>query len=335
MRLHEVDLSETNLSGAFLEHVTIEFAHLQKTNLTNAILRDVTIYLSNLPGVILQGANLQQVIFEPSTPDHRTDLSNANLSYATLVGVNLRHVNLFKADLTAAYLSDVDISGADLRQVLIGRTNQENVKRDTATLWEPISVPDPSATRTRSRKTGNQRGNISIEPAQGGTDSITIPGEKGGMPLEYAKKQVFLMLQERFGRAGRSGQPRFRADLFNAYKGRCAITGCMLEPILEAAHIYPHCLSENNSTTNGILLRSDLHELFDWNLLRIDPATRQIFIDSSIDEEEYRRFHGHVITAPSMVDFVNQAWIRMLQWRWDEYSRLVGGFNPKHHYNRL
>lgn len=326
--LHEVSLSGTNLSGAYLEHVTIEFAGLERTNLTNAILRDVTISHTQLPGVIFQGANLQQVTFHSSSFDKNIDLRHANLSYATLVGVQLSNANLFGANLTAAYLSDVDFSGADLRQVLVGHTTQERITRDATTLWEPIVLPDPQALRTRSRKTGSVVSAASLPS----TELVTIPGEQGGIPLEQAKRQVLFMLQQRFSRAGRKGQARFRADLFSTYKGRCAITGCGLEPILEAAHIYPHCLWENNHPTNGILLRNDLHALFDWNLLKIDPETRQVLIDPSIKEEMYRSLHGTVIAVPFQFDSSNRSWIRMLQWRWKEYGHLVAGFNPKHRY---
>jgi uncharacterized protein YjbI with pentapeptide repeats len=328
VRLHEVDLSGANLSGAFLERVIIEFAQLRHTNLTYAILRDVTIRQSELPEVTLQGANVQQVVFEPHAYDRLVELPHANLSYATLVGVNLRRANLFGANLTAANLSDVDISGANLRQVLTGRTNLEHVTQDADTLWEPILAPDPQAARTRSRKRGGQHNTLAIASAQGGTDYISIPGTNKGIPLEQAKKLVLLMLQGRSGRGSRAGQAKFRARLFETYQGRCAITGCRLEPTLEAAHIYPYCLHENNDPTNGILLRNDLHALFDWNLLTIDPLTKQISLDPSVEEEDYRRLHGRVIATPFTDEFVYQTWTSMLQWRWDEYACLVEGLNP-------
>jgi uncharacterized protein YjbI with pentapeptide repeats len=332
VRLHEVNLSKADLSGAYLEHVTIEFAWLQQTNMTNAILRDVTIYQSRqLRGIILEGANLQQVKFQLSTPDERLDLSNAILRYATLVNVDLRGANLFGADLVAAYLNHVDISGADLRRVLVGRTREEQVTRDAATLWQPIAVPDPSAGRTGSRRTKNQKGNTGRESAVASSNEyIVTPGTDTTWSLTEAREQVQLMLVERFGRAGRQGQPKFRADIFGAYQKRCAITGCTIEAVLEAAHIYPHCLTRNNKISNGILLRRDLHELFDRDLLKIDPVTRQVILDPSIQEaKDYCFLNGKVADPPSPLSTSSyRAWIAALEWRRDEYHKLVEGFSP-------
>ncbi|WP_183629116.1 HNH endonuclease signature motif containing protein [Novosphingobium sediminicola] len=46
-----------------------------------------------------------------------------------------------------------------------------------------------------------------------------------------------------------------------------------MEDILEAAHIVPHAVigQKGNDASNGILLRADIHTLFDLNLIRITP----------------------------------------------------------------
>ena len=64
----------------------------------------------------------------------------------------------------------------------------------------------------------------------------------------------------------RPRQEAFRRVLLRAYEGRCAITGCDVEPALEAAHV-ADWRSENGA---GILLRADLHRLLDDGLLVID-----------------------------------------------------------------
>ena len=69
-------------------------------------------------------------------------------------------------------------------------------------------------------------------------------------------------------RERRPRQEAFRQALFRAYEGRCAITGCDVEPALEAAHV-ADWRSENDAGA-GILLRADLHRLFDDGLLVID-----------------------------------------------------------------
>ena len=68
----------------------------------------------------------------------------------------------------------------------------------------------------------------------------------------------------------RRGQADFRARLLQAYGGRCCISNCKVEALLEAAHIRPHAIEPNYDTRNGLLLRSDLHTLFDLHLLGVD-----------------------------------------------------------------
>ena len=71
----------------------------------------------------------------------------------------------------------------------------------------------------------------------------------------------------------RQGQPAFRRQLIAAYKGRCAITGCEVQAVLEAAHIVPYKGSKTNDPGNGLLLRADMHTLFDLRLVAVDVAT--------------------------------------------------------------
>lgn len=74
----------------------------------------------------------------------------------------------------------------------------------------------------------------------------------------------------------RRGQRRFRKNLIAAYDGKCALSGCAVVEVLEAAHIAPYMGKHTNHTQNGLLLRGDLHTLFDLNLLRIEPVSMTI-----------------------------------------------------------
>lgn len=69
----------------------------------------------------------------------------------------------------------------------------------------------------------------------------------------------------------RQGQPQFRNALLAAYESRCAITGCAVEPALEAAHIQPYSQDGASHVKNGLLLRADIHTLFDFHFIAIDP----------------------------------------------------------------
>jgi putative restriction endonuclease len=57
----------------------------------------------------------------------------------------------------------------------------------------------------------------------------------------------------------------------DAYERRCAVTGEKTLPVLEAAHIKPYALNGPHRVSNGILLRSDLHKLFDLGYVTITP----------------------------------------------------------------
>ena len=67
-------------------------------------------------------------------------------------------------------------------------------------------------------------------------------------------------------------------------------------PILEAAHVIPHAEETNYAATNGLLLRSDIHTLYDLNLLRID-GDGKIHVDDSLAGSEYDQYQGSVISG--------------------------------------
>lgn len=69
----------------------------------------------------------------------------------------------------------------------------------------------------------------------------------------------------------RLGQQAFKLALLDSYEGRCAITHQALRPALEAAHIHPVSEGGLHRLDNGLLLRSDVHKLFDAGYLSIAP----------------------------------------------------------------
>lgn len=70
----------------------------------------------------------------------------------------------------------------------------------------------------------------------------------------------------------RQGQPALRDHLLRAYGSRCAVTGTGTVQVLEAAHIMPYMGKHTNVVQNGLLLRSDIHTLFDRFLLTVVPT---------------------------------------------------------------
>lgn len=95
----------------------------------------------------------------------------------------------------------------------------------------------------------------------------------------------------------RRGQPKFRKELLSAYQHTCAITGTSFSPILEAAHIVPYMGEKTNHITNGILLRADIHTLYDLGLLGINQ-NYEVVISSSLMNTEYEDYNGKKITLP-------------------------------------
>ncbi len=67
----------------------------------------------------------------------------------------------------------------------------------------------------------------------------------------------------------RLGQGAFRVEVTDAYSRRCAITGEKTLPALEAGHIRPYAKDGPHEIRNGLLLRSDLHNLFDLGYLTV------------------------------------------------------------------
>jgi putative restriction endonuclease len=92
----------------------------------------------------------------------------------------------------------------------------------------------------------------------------------------------------------RQGQGRFRAELLAAYGGHCCITDCDVEPVLEAAHIVPYKGKHTNRVWNGLLLRADVHTLFDLDRLTILP-NRTVRLDPMLAGTTYGDFDGRSV----------------------------------------
>jgi putative restriction endonuclease len=93
----------------------------------------------------------------------------------------------------------------------------------------------------------------------------------------------------------RRGQKKFRDALIAAYGGRCAITGCDALEALEAAHISPYKGEHSDHPQNGLLLRADLHSLFDLGLIAINPTNMKVILSKRLLDTQYGQFEGRVI----------------------------------------
>ena len=90
------------------------------------------------------------------------------------------------------------------------------------------------------------------------------------MPVEHA------VAEHRYGKPiqvqPRLGQGAFRLLVTDAYQRRCAVTGERTLPVLDAAHIRPYAELGPHRLENGLLLRKDLHALFDAGYVTVTPS---------------------------------------------------------------
>jgi HNH endonuclease len=125
---------------------------------------------------------------------------------------------------------------------------------------------------------------------------------------EDARRRVYAQI------ISREGQPSFRLALIKAYSCRCVVTGCDAEPALEAAHLRPYRGPAGNAVNNGLLLRADIHTLFDRNLLAIHPQTREVALSPQLSGTQYQMFSGVPIGEPlaesqrPSQDVLNERW---------------------------
>lgn len=96
----------------------------------------------------------------------------------------------------------------------------------------------------------------------------------------------------------RQGQAQFRNNLLKAYSNRCAISGNDVPQVLQAAHIGQYRGPKTQMVTNGILLRSDLHLLFDAHLLSVEPDSKRIRLSRLLDKTEYIDFNKKQLHMP-------------------------------------
>ena len=139
-------------------------------------------------------------------------------------------------------------------------------------------------------------------------------GQKSQLILEESDAPAygFSILQK-----VRLGQGAFRVLVTDSYNRRCSITGEKTLPVLEAAHIKPYAESGPHYISNGILLRSDMHKLFDSGYLTV---TNDLTVEVSkrIKEEfengkEYYQYHGKSLLYLPSRDIDKPA-VKYLEW---------------------
>ena len=114
----------------------------------------------------------------------------------------------------------------------------------------------------------------------------------------------------------RLGQGSFRIIVTDAYDRRCAVTRERTLPVLQAAHIQPYAEGGGHDVRNGLLLRSDLHVLFDQGYITVTPD-HHLEVSRRIREEfengrDYYALHGCELHTPTEHEF--RPLPRLLRW---------------------
>lgn len=111
----------------------------------------------------------------------------------------------------------------------------------------------------------------------------------------------------------RQGAGAFRSAALRAFNDQCAVTGCNVPAVLEAAHIVPYLGAATNVITNTLLLRADIHTLFDRGLLFVSPETLRVRLAPELKSTHYASLEGKAITLPAKADI--KAWVTKLKQR--------------------
>jgi len=325
-QLERSNLSQAQLIGAELWQANLTQANLQKANLIGANLCSAQLYRADLTrgllcGAGLNAANLSYTILDEASlcgADLRTaDLTGASLKHTNLKGADLRGAILQAADLTGAELEDADLTDAILpseqdRAQLLARVRKPSIYvplsydqvlsalppvtaagavEVPATVVEPIAVP--AVERTLAPKA---------------TDELATESEWTRF-LQADPARVFQPDSQEEGRGRilrslflRKGHTQLRQKLLDAYGQRCVVSGCTAVQVLEVAYILPYAGEKTNHPSNCLLLRADLHVLFDLHLLTINPSTAQVHVAPWLGQTMYAKLDGHKVKFPTNPD---------------------------------
>jgi hypothetical protein len=150
--------------------------------------------------------------------------------------------------------------------------------------WNHLDDPDPATQALWIRLRGESNAEVAKDVVEN-FGTLYQPQEGDLRPL--------VMQQIRL----RQGQARFRDAICRRYGSFCQVTKCGILEILEAAHIHPHRGTRDDDQENGLLLRAEIHTLFDVDLLGIEPETLQVELSATI-AAEYGQYGGKRLSCP-------------------------------------
>ena len=277
-----------NLIGVDLTGACLDYADLREANLSDAKLgyfsdknEPERPYRCSLRAVNLAEANLKNTEFR------KANLENATLEKANLEGANLSEANLGNAKLNGAKLNDADLTKAKLINTKFGKATLYKAVLCEAKLsgssWLKADLRKSDLRKTSLNSASTLREAYYDEETRF-PDGFEPKNQKMVFRTEdyeyidFLNSLLTLKIKKDKSPPPRPGQDEFRDALIKIYGAKCIITGCHVEKAIEAAHIIPYNGLHSHHLANGLLLRVDLHRLFDNHLLTIHPETRKVLI---------------------------------------------------------
>ncbi|MBD2211215.1 pentapeptide repeat-containing protein [Nostoc linckia FACHB-104] len=271
--------------------------------------------------IYLHGANLKGAIFKYLNLSSKVEFQGANLRKANFQSAILRGVQFQGTDLKDATLQYADLHESSFTGAKLHGANLKGCKDSHTADWSQAEYD----LKTQFPDDFNPDEHGLIQTRRRGESVTAKSGEQSrdedeiDIKINDALSKIITSIRKR------QGQEKFRNALITYYEGRCAISGCEVTGVLEAAHVEPYSLSKNNNPNNGILLRADLHTLFDLNLIVIHPYSKRLEIKPTLLlNEDYKKFNG--ITLPSYQDKIWSPDDYYLKWRQDNYEKYIGQF---------
>jgi len=167
---------------------------------------------------------------------------------------------------------------------------------ESVTVFKPLGLEEIRAIWPTFNGFGRTMANL--EPAENYAQF-----EKATVPLWITAEEGAYMpdgldTRERIDQSilARRGGREFRDNVIKRYGAQCLVTGSKILHILEAAHICPYRGEKDNDVTNGLLLRADVHTLFDLHLLGIRPDDLSVELHPDLTAE-YGALAGQTLTC--------------------------------------
>jgi len=178
-------------------------------------------------------------------------------------------------------------------------------------LEQPFFLPEkkwiPAPSDWKSNIVQGKAYDLSVEPGRSFWRQLHVNALLASVDQESQITSAVHEEQARYGKPittlPRLGQGSFRVLVTDVYERRCAVTNERTLPALDASHIKPYSESGQHVVSNGILLRRDLHALFDQGYVTISPSMK-FEVSRRIKEEfengrDYYRLQGSPLWLPA------------------------------------